>query len=324
MQQCPLFQTLFKHARRAFWVFQMQHALEDLPALQANPLQQLSAQDPQFLPISWRSHQAQDPLALPLLDAQPGFSFAHQMGPIALLVADLRTERSRHQILGIHSWEALQGWLAALPEPGNPASVPCQHLLLLSSVPVVHPKLSLAEGLLDNLGQDHVLDSNADDLRDHWAHDEHEGERKRLLETLASTAKTKWLRVSIVSGDVQVAAWGSAYRRDIPPTATWAQIHQFTSSAVVHPSLIGIAERLFLHLLNRTASTPQTIGVQHILEMMLFPGHNRYVMPTRNWLALELDMDPASPDGKLWASWRCETENGFSNHLLAVSAATGG
>ena len=29
MQDCQLFQTLFRYARRAFWVFQMQHALED-------------------------------------------------------------------------------------------------------------------------------------------------------------------------------------------------------------------------------------------------------------------------------------------------------
>lgn len=317
MQQSPLFQTLFKHARRAFWVFQMQHVLEALPALQPNPLLKLSARDPQFLPIPWRLHQAQDPLALPLLDEQPGFSFGFQLGPIALLVADLRTERSRHQILGSSSWERLQAWLAALP-----ATAPGQHLLWMSSVPVIHPKLSLAEDWLDTFGQDQVLDSNADDLNDHWAHDDHEGERLRLLETLTRTAEEKLLRVSILSGDVHVAAWGTAYRRDQLPTATWAPIHQFTSSAVVHPSLVGVAERLFLHVLNRIASTTQTLGGQHVLEMMRFPGHNRYVMPARNWLALELDIGPEQSLGKLWATWRCETEHGFSNHLLAVSAAT--
>ena len=174
---------------------------------------------------------------------------------------------------------------------------------------------------MDTFGQDHVLDSSADDLKDHWANDDHEGERKRLLETLARIAENKLLRVSIVSGDVHVAAWGSAYRRDISPTATWAHIQQFTSSAVVHPSLMGVAERLFLFLLNSTASKPQVIDVQHVVEMMLFPGHNRYVMPARNWLALELDLGTAGNDCKLWATWRCETENGFSNHLQAVHPA---
>lgn len=322
MQNSAVFQTLFKHARRAFWLFQLQHSIDDLPALEERDLPKLSRKDPQFAPITWRALKAKDSLALPFIDGQPGFTFAHQIGPVAIIAADLRTERSRTQILGMATWDKLQKWLAALPDKGSSAlRTGCQHLLFLSSVPVVHPKLSLAEGLMDTFGQDHVLDSSADDLKDHWANDDHEGERKRLLETLARTAEDKLLRVSIVSGDVHVAAWGSAYRRDIPPTATWAHIQQFTSSAVVHPSLMGIAERLFLYLLNSTSSKPQVIDVQHIVEMMLFPGHNRYVMPARNWLALELDSGTNGIDCKLWATWRCEAENGFSNHLLAVQPA---
>jgi hypothetical protein len=321
MQHSPLFQTLFKHARRAFWVFQLQHAVDDLPNLEERDLPNVSRKDPQFAPISWQTLHAKDPLALPLIDGQPGFTFAYQIGPVAIVAADLRTERSRTQILGMAAWDKLQKWLSALPGKGCAApNTGCQHLLFLSSVPVVHPKLSLAEGLMDTFGQDHVLDSSADDLKDHWANDDHEGERKRLLETLARTAEDKQLRVSIVSGDVHVAAWGIAYRRDIPPTATWAHIQQFTSSAVVHPSLRGVAERLFLYLLNSMASKPQVIDVQHVVEMMLFPGHNRYVMPARNWLALELDMGAKGLDCKLWATWRCEAENGFSNHQQAVQA----
>ena len=170
-------------------------------------------------------------------------------------------------------------------------------------------------------GHEHVLDSNADDLKDHWSHDDHEGERKRLLETLTQIAEQRKLRVSIVSGDVHVAAWGSAYRRDIDPTANWAQIQQFTSSAIVHPSLMGLLERVFLGILNKAASEKQSIDVQHTVEMMLFPGYNRYVMPARNWLALELDLGEQITGCKLWATWRCETETGFSNHLQAVHPA---
>jgi hypothetical protein len=54
--------------------------------------------------------------------------------------------------------------------------------------------------------------------------------------------------------------------------------------------------------------------------MMLFPGHNRYVMPARNWMAFELDMGNQK-GSKLWVTWRCETETGFSNHLQAVHPA---
>jgi hypothetical protein len=321
MQHCELFQVLMHHARKAFWVFQLQHALEDLPPLQWLQRANVSRQDPQYEPMQWSARLKGDRLALPLLDGQPGFSVGYHMGPVSLFVADLRTERSRTQVMGADTWTAMQAWLGTLRDgkPAHPGSK-CQHLIFMSSVPVAHPKLSLAEGLLDTFGQDHVLDSNADDLKDHWSHGDHEGERKRLLESLTRIAEQRMLRVSIASGDVHVAAWGSCYRRDIPPTSNWAQIQQFTSSGVVHPSLIGVAERLFLQLLNQTASKVQSIDVQHCVEMMLFPGFNRYVMPARNWLAFELDMGGAA-GCKLWATWRCETETGFSNHLQAVHPA---
>lgn len=321
MQHCELFQVLMRHARRAFWVFQLQHALDDLPPLQLLQRANVSQQDPQYEPMQWSARLKGDRLALPLLDGQPGFSFGYHLGPVSLFVADLRTERSRTQVLGADTWTAMQAWLNTLRDgkPAHPGSK-CQHLIFLSSVPVAHPKLSLAEGLLDTFGQDHVLDSNADDLKDHWSHGDHEGERKRLLESLTRIAEQRMLRASIASGDVHVAAWGSCYRRDIPPTSNWAQIQQFTSSGVVHPSLIGVAERLFLQLLNHTASKVQSIDVQHCVEMMLFPGFNRYVMPARNWLAFELDMG-GETGCKLWATWRCETEAGFSNHLQAVHPA---
>jgi hypothetical protein len=325
MQACELFTVMFRHARRAFWVFQMQHALDDLPTLEDGTRAGFQSNDPLYRPTAWSTALARDPLALPMLEDQPGFTSVYQLGPLALVCADLRTERSRTQVMGPTTWSQLKRWLAALPaESGARARKSdsrCEHVLFMSSVPVAHPKLSLAEGLLDTFGQDHVIDSSADDLKDHWSHDDHEGERKRLLEVLSGVARDKQLRVSLVSGDVHVAAWGTMVRRDLPLTETWAQIHQFTSSAVVHPSLMGVAERLFLSLLNSMASKPQHIDVQYTVEMMLFPGHNKYVMPARNWLALEVD-DANAEGRKLWATWRCETETGFSNHLLAVPPAT--
>ena len=98
---------------------------------------------------------------------------------------------------------------------------------------------------MDNLGYDHVLDSSADDLKDHWTNDDHEGERKRLIETLFKTAEALQLRVTVLSGDVHVAAWGVVYRTDSDYADCSTQIQQLTSSAVVHPSLVSVMERLF-------------------------------------------------------------------------------
>lgn len=323
MQNCELFQTLFRHARRAFWVFQMQHALEDLPELGDTTPAGFTRQDPLLKPIPWSKVLAKDSLALPLLDNQPGFTSAYSIGPVSVVAADLRTERSRTQVMGSDTWQQIKEWTGNLKSggAGPQPKIGCQHLLFMSSVPVVHPKLPLAELFLDKFGQDHVTDSNADDLKDHWSHDDHEGERKRLLEVLSSLARDKKIRVSLVSGDVHVAAWGTAYRKDLPASETWSQMHQFTSSAVVHPSLMGVTERLFLAWLNSNAKKPQNIDVQYVAEVMTFPGHDTHVMAARNWLALELDL--GSAEGcKLWATWRCETETSFSNHLVAVAPIT--
>lgn len=320
MQRSPLFQTLFKHARRAFWIFQMQHEMGTLPELKLRTDVKVRSDDPIYEPISWNHCLRNDKLALPLFDMQPGFTFSHQVGPVCLVVADLRTERSQEQVLGPATWRVLQQRLNAVPsnDRTNPG-IGCQHLLFMSSVPVVHPKLSLAEAFLDNFGSDHVLDSSADDLKDHWTNDDHEGERRRLLETLLKVAGDKRLRVSIVSGDVHVAAWGSAYRSDVGPRDNWAKIQQFTSTAVVHPSLVSVIERLFFHVLNSVARSKQVLDINLSAEMMLFPGSNRYVLPARNWLALELDLGTDNPGGaKLWATWRCETKESFTNHLLAT------
>src|SRR5690606_21074089 len=95
MQQSPLFQVMFRHARRAFWVFQMQHALQDLPELEDVTPAGFTRRDPMLKPLSWSRILGKDPLALPMLDDQPGFSSVYTIGPLAIVAADLRTERSR-------------------------------------------------------------------------------------------------------------------------------------------------------------------------------------------------------------------------------------
>ena len=321
MQQSELFSRLFFHARRAFWIFQMQHAADSLPVLENQSGLNVRNDDPLFCPVKWSQVLEEDELALPLLDDQPGFTFVHRAGPVRLVVADLRTERSQEQVLGPETWRSLQNSLSNIEannrkHPGTG----CQHLLFMSSVPVVHPKLSLAEAFLDNFGSEHVLDSSADDLKDHWTHNDHEGERKRLVDTLMRTAKSKDLRVTIVSGDVHVAAWGGVSRNDVLPGENWAQVQQLTSTAIVHPSLVSVMERLFFHVLNNVAKGEQELDVNLTAKMMLFPGDNRYVKAARNWLALELDLGDGNKGSKLWATWRCETKESFTNHLLAIDA----
>ena len=324
LQASELFQVMFRSARRAFWVFQLQHASDDLPDLVIDP-DFSNAKDPKFKTFCWSSVLQDDPLALPLLDDQAGFSSAFSIGPVALLAPDLRTERSQHQIMSEPTWRAWQRWAWSLPntEAPNASMHKCQYLLVMSSVPVAHPKLSLAETFLDTFTQDDVLKGGADDLRDHWTHDDHEGERKRLIQSLASISESKKMRIVILSGDVHVAAWGTIFKRRQKEDTSCSEIHQFTSSAVVHPSLAGLFESAFLGVLNLAASMAQVIDVDHEIKMMIFPGYGNYIKPARNWLAVELSPDQGDMrSSKLWATWRCESKDSFSNHLYALDAAT--
>lgn len=322
MQQCPVFQRMFYHARRAFWVMQMQHPVHLLPQ---PPLRNPAVQPdtPIFAPIRWHQVLQADPLALPIFDDQPGFSFAHTIGPVSLLVADLRTERGFRQVMGPDTYRAIKQWLAALESPVSNPAIGCQHMLFISSVPVIHPKLLPAEIALDNFGTDDVMNSLADDLKDHWTNRDHEGERKQLLEILQQTARDKRIRVTIVSGDVHVAAWGVSYRKDVVNADNWSQINQLTSSAVVHPSLVTLPQRLLLMTLNSCAKSRQEIDINLVADMMQFPAANSYLKAARNWLALEVDTSAGPANIKLWASWRCEAVANFSNHLLAISSVQG-
>ena len=163
----------------------MQHAIELLPPLTPRADVRVRDDDPLYAPIAWPRVLAGDKLALPLLDGQPGFSFAHQAGPVSLMVADLRSERSQEQVMGPASWDAMQRWLAACPPAPRARRATC---CSCPRCPWCIPS-SLAEAFMDSFGQDHVLDSSADDLKDHWTNDDHEGERRRLVETLLRTAR---------------------------------------------------------------------------------------------------------------------------------------
>jgi hypothetical protein len=75
------------------------------------------------------------------------------------------------------------------------------YVLVTSSVPVAHPNLSLVEGPLSFFASDNVTCGSADDLNDHWSHESHENERKRLVRSLVALGERTQCRVTLVSGD---------------------------------------------------------------------------------------------------------------------------
>jgi hypothetical protein len=265
---CPVYQGLFAIARDYFKLFQLQ-ATNALP-----------------------------PATLP---AQTAFNKAFRMGSMGLLALDMRSERQPHkpagpqdadhtpdQVMSEQSWNAVYKWLDAQ----NAMS----HLLVMSSIPVVHPSFGLLEKMLGFLPGQQELE---DDLRDHWTSSPHLQERLRLVHRLLRLSAEKNCRVTLLSGDVHVAAVGAVEsdRNDVHPNAR--VVNQLTSSGIVHPAPPAMA-RFFLE---QACTNVETVDRGITARMYEFPATSRRLIGARNFLTLEPDAQD-----RLWANWWVEGE----------------
>ncbi len=222
------------------------------------------------------------------LNGQQQFSFAHQVGGIGILALDMRSERSEEQVMSLASWDAARDWMNALKD--------CRHLLVLSSIPVVHPDFSAVEKLLGFLPGQQELE---DDLKDHWNSRPHRQERLRFIHRLFDLSAAKHCRITLLSGDVHVAAVGvlQSDRTDAPANAR--VINQLTSSGIVHPAPPGMV----LYFLESVGGQVETVDRGITAEMLEFPATRHRFIGARNWLGLEPD-----DSNRIWANWYVEGE----------------
>ena len=263
---CPVYQGIFGVAKKYFQLFQQQSA---------------------------------DSLAPANLPNQTAFNQAYNLGDLGILVLDMRSERQPHtpdgasdnympdQVMSEKSWNAVYKWLDAQT---------CKHLLVMSSIPVVHPSFGLLEKMLGFLPGQQELE---DDLRDHWTSSPHLQERLRMVHRLLRFSAEKKCRVTLLSGDVHVAAVGviESDRNDVPPNAR--VINQLTSSGIVHPAPPAMVR----YFLEQACKSVETIDRGITAAMYEFPATTRRLIGARNFLTLE-------PDDKdrLWANWWVENE----------------
>ncbi|KAG5980633.1 hypothetical protein E4U55_003816 [Claviceps digitariae] len=145
-------------------------------------------------------------------------------GKIALLAVDCRTERSEHEVIKAETWEKITNRLYAEVRRGQ-----VEHLLVVMGVPIAYPRLVWLENILTSRLMDPVkalgrtglfgkalnnIDGGVevlDDLNDHWTAKNHKQERSIVIEDLQDLAIDKSLRVTLLSGDVHLAAIGQFY-----------------------------------------------------------------------------------------------------------------
>lgn len=276
LHESPVFQGIYAAARAAFEIFQRQML-----------------------------HGAPPPATLP---AQAHHNSAYRFGSTGLLVLDMRSERRpRHgdvnatggqlfaeQVMSETSWRAVYQWLDAHAKVGGDM----KHLYVMSSIPVVHPSFELLEKMLGVFPGQQELE---DDLRDHWTSPPHKAERLRLIHRLLQASETG-TRVTILSGDVHVAAVGviESDRTDIRDNARI--VNQLTSSGVVHPPPLGVA----LYFLEQACKQVETIDRGITGSMYEFPTTSHRMIGCRNILTIQPDA-PGKGD-RVWVNWWAEGE----------------
>ncbi|MBN8230152.1 alkaline phosphatase family protein [Corallococcus macrosporus] len=297
LQQTPWFQDIYSAAARAFEAFQIGH-LE-------------SPKTPRLPDVGpWTPEQKRHYFQ--------AMTFSSKDCDLDVVMLDLRSGRTsppakgktkgrgngEFPVMSEGQWKAFDDWReACCQRKTKKEGYKAHHILVVSSIPVVH--LRFSKELESLAGRFTEL---RDDMLDQWESQIHRGERTRLIMDLFSLAKRSSASVTVLSGDVHLGAWGRIRSRhpehqlDTQTAVGEAIIEQITSSPISNkpPDLLR-----FLGIL--AASKDSTENLHYFLQTELLPvGHDLYLRE-RNWLAIRVEpsrLDPPQP--KLWARWVAE------------------
>lgn len=244
----PVGQTLFATARESFLVFQQATTEGDLPARFADPAGQH---------LGWAVH-----------------------GPdLRILAPDLRSERTRRQILGGGGWAMMEA------EAQRPAQ---GHTLLMSSVPLLGPRLSLLEAVMVVIPR---MQKYEDDLRDQWQSRAHRDEWRRMLRLVRALAERDGHDITAISGEIHLAT------RAVMDLNDGLVFNQLVASGVSHRAPPTAWAR-FLGALSWLGEDPLP---EHPIRVARVPGQRHRYLAERNYLVLERD------HGQWSARWDLET-----------------
>ncbi|TBN44048.1 alkaline phosphatase family protein [Paracoccus subflavus] len=222
---------------------------------------------------------------VPALFADPtgsSLGWRRDLPGVTLFAPDLRSERRRQRVMGPGGWAAV--------ETMQPAG---DHVFMVSSVPLLGPRLSLLETLMMAVPR---MQHYEDDLRDQWQSHAHRDEWRRMLGQILRMRKTA--PVTILSGEIHLAT-----RAEMGPHDTL--IHQLVASGISHRAPPkGYARALGLFAGLGEAPLPG-----HPIRIRPLPGQKHRYVAERNFLTLE------RAGGRWQAVWHLE-ESGPTPPLL--------
>ncbi|KAI5285554.1 hypothetical protein KEM54_000481 [Ascosphaera aggregata] len=239
---------------------------------------------------------------------------------IAFLGVDARTERTRHQVNYPETYDAL---FSRAAQEIQASQGQIKHLILLLGVPIAYPRLYWLENLFQSPAMAPIRLLNKrfgvggeffnkfdgqvdllDDLDDHYTCKHHKLERKDLMQRLQKLSRKFSVRVTILGGDVHLAAVGRFYSKlelKIPPELDFRYMANVISSAITNkpppkPVANLLAKRNKIHHLD--SETDETL-------MDLFdrpPGGkekaapwNKVTLPSRNFACITENDDDQVP-----------------------------
>ena len=192
---------------------------------------------------------------------------------IGFLGVDARLERTRRQINYPETYDLLFKRL----EEAYTNNKSLKHLIILLGVPIAYPRLQWLENIFTSpiIGPIRFLNKRfgfagglfnkfdgqvdlLDDLDDHYTARQHKLERRVFIHRLQAFSKKHSARVTILGGDVHLAAMGRFYsnpKLKIPSEHDWRYMTNIISSAITNkppPSAIAnlLARRNKIHHLD--------------------------------------------------------------------------
>ncbi|KAL8829151.1 MAG: hypothetical protein Q9170_006292, partial [Blastenia crenularia] len=227
---------------------------------------------------------------------------------VAFLGLDCRTERMRDEILSEATYDIVFDRCRREIIEGE-----TKHLIVLLGVPIAYPRLNFLENVLTSRVMDPIkalgragllggfinkFDGGVeilDDLDDHWTAKHHKQERNWFLQELQELAAEKSIRVTILGGDVHLAAVGQFYSSPqlrIPKDRDHRYMPNVISSAIVNtppPEMMAdiLNKRDKKHYLDK--EDKQTL--EDMIPMFTHDvdgkgRNNKRLLPRRNWCSI--------------------------------------
>ena len=256
--------------------------------------------------------------------------FAKLGARIAFLGIDARTERTRHQVNYPETYDQIFSRLRQELASEAKSGQPYKHLILLLGIPIAYPvstvglyscnSLTEIQRLtwLENIfaspligpikllnrrfglggGVFNAFDGSVDlldDLDDHYTARTHKKERNALVQRLQSICAEYSVRITIVGGDVHLAALGRFYSNphlNIPAENDHRYMVNVVSSAITNkppPQAIAnlLARRNKIHHLDHeTDETLLKLFNKDPGDSTKTANHNKVTMPSRNFAVI--------------------------------------